>query len=373
VGTKRRVPVRRTVSAVPASARGAFALIAEHAHEQVSYWYDPPSGYRGIVAIHSSALGPGLGGTRFWHYASDEEALVDVLRLARGMTYKAAAAGLDLGGAKSVILSDPTMRDRAAIFRAHGRHVNSLNGRYLTAEDVGTSPADMAYVAEETRHVTGVPGRSGDPSPMTAFGVFRAMQAGAKFVWGRDGLAGKTVAVQGVGHVGYALCELLRQDGAKLVVSDLDAARVQRAVADFGARGVAAEAIYGVQADVFAPCALGAVLNDATLAVLRVALVCGGANNVLAEDRHGELLERRGIAYVPDYVANAGGIINIYQEVAGWTAEQSHAKAGAIYDTALRVLGMARDEHIPSYKAADRLVQDRLAAAEKAKGLPHRV
>ncbi len=372
MGTKRRVPVRRGVQAAQPSTGGAFALIAAHGHEQVSHWYDPTSGYRGIIAIHSTALGPALGGTRFWNYASDAEALVDVLRLSRGMTYKAAAAGLDLGGGKAVMLGDPSTRDREAIFRAHGRHVESLGGRYLTAEDVGTSPADMAYVVQETRHVTGLPGRSGDPSPLTAFGVFRAMQAGARFVWGRDGLAGRTVAVQGVGHVGYELCELLQRDGAKLVVSDRDAERVKRAVAAFGAKAVAADAIYAVPADVFAPCALGAVIDDATLDVLRVALVCGAANNVLADERHGELLERRGIVYVPDYVANAGGIISIYQEVAGWTAERSRAKASDIYDTVLRVLQIARDEHIPSYRAADRLAQQRLAAAEKAKGLPHR-
>jgi leucine dehydrogenase len=353
--------------------RGAFELIAAHAHEQVSYWYDPASGYRGIIAIHSTALGPGLGGTRVWNYATDAEALVDVLRLARGMTYKAAVAGLDLGGGKAVILGQPSPRDREAVFRAHGRHVESLGGRYLTAEDVGTSPADMAQVARETRYVTGLPGRSGDPSPVTAFGVFRAMQGGAKFVWGTDGLAGRTVAVQGVGHVGYALCALLHQDGARLVVTDVDPARVKRVVADFGARAVAPDAIYRVEADVFAPCALGAVLNDATLAVLHVVLICGAANNVLAEERHGEQVERRGIAYVPDYVANAGGIINIYQEVAGWTAEQSRAKADEIYHTALRVLAIAREQRIPSFRAADRLAQDRLAAAEKAKGLPHRI
>jgi leucine dehydrogenase len=367
------VTAGRGASGAGSRGRDAFGLIAAHAHEQVSYWYDPASGYRGIIAIHSTALGPGLGGTRVWNYASDTAALIDVLRLARGMTYKAAIAGLDLGGGKAVILGDPAPGDRAGVFRAHGRHVESLGGRYLTAEDVGTSPADMAEVARETRYVTGLPGRSGDPSPVTALGVFRAMLGGAKFVWGQDGLAGKTVAVQGVGHVGYALCALLHEDGARLVVSDVNSARVQRAVAAFGARAVAADAIYAVDADVFAPCALGAVINDATLRVLRVKLICGGANNVLAEERHGEQLERRGIAYVPDYVANAGGIINICQEVAGWTAEQSRAKAGEIYDTALRVLTIARDERIPSFRAADRLALERLAAAEKAKGLPHRV
>lgn len=371
MGTKRRVSVERVRAGTP-RPRGVFERIAVHGHEQVSYWYDPPSGYRGIIAIHSSALGPGLGGTRVWHYATDGEALEDVLRLARGMTYKAAAAGLDLGGAKAVILGAPSAADRPAVFRAHGRHVHSLGGRYLTAEDVGTSPADMAFVREETPYVTGLPGQSGDPSPMTAWGVFRAMQAGAKAVWGSDDLAGRTVAVQGVGHVGYGLCRLLHERGARLVVSDVEPGRARRAATDFGARAVAPGAIYAVAADVFAPCALGAAIDDDTVKLLQVALVCGGANNVLAEDRHGRLLERRGIVYVPDYVANAGGIISIYQEVAGWTAEQSHAKTSAIYDTVLRVLEIARDGHIPSYQAADRLAEERLAAAERAKGLPHR-
>jgi leucine dehydrogenase len=371
VGTKRRVSVARVTAAAP-RPRGVFERIAVHSHEQVSYWYDPPSGYRGIIAIHSTALGPGLGGTRVWHYPTDGAALEDVLRLARGMTYKAAVAGLDLGGGKAVILGTPSPADRPAVFRAHGRHVNALGGRYLTAEDVGTSPADMAFVRQETPYVTGLAGQSGDPSPVTAWGVFRAMQAGANAVWGSDDLGGRTVAVQGVGHVGHGLCGLLHERGARLIVTDVDPGRARRAVADFGAKAVSPGAIYGAAADVFSPCALGAVINDTTLARLRVKLVCGGANNVLAEERHGRLLERRGIVYVPDYVANAGGIINIYQEVAGWTAEQSHAKASAIYDTVLRVLESARDERIPSYQAADRLAEERLAVAERAKGLPHR-
>jgi leucine dehydrogenase len=387
VGIKRKVtasPTARTGAAM-GSARGAtvaagsrhstdvFEQLAVHRHEQVSYWYDPESGYRGIIAIHNTALGPALGGTRFWNYVSDAEALYDVLRLSRGMTYKAAVAGLNLGGGKAVIIGDPSTNEREGVFRAHGRHCESLAGRYITAEDVGTSPGDMAWVHKETKHVVGLQGRSGDPSPVTAWGTFRATQACAKFLWGSDSLAGKTIAVQGVGHVGYHTAKLFHEHGAQLIASDVDPVRTRRVAEEFGAKVVAPDAIYGVKADVFCPCALGAVINDDTLKVLRVAVVCGGANNQLAEERHGDELERRGIVYAPDYVANAGGLINVNAEVAGWTLDQSHKKAGEIYDTVRRVLEIARDQKIPTYRAADRLAEERVAKAEQARGLPHRI
>jgi leucine dehydrogenase len=346
-----------------------------HRHEQVSYWYDPDSGYRGIIAVHSTALGPSLGGTRFWNYPGAAEALDDVLRLARGMTYKAAVAGLHLGGGKAVIIGDPAVnhRQREQVFRAHGRHVESLGGRYITAEDVNTTPRDMAWVAEVTRHVTGLLGRSGDPSPITAWGVFRAAQACARFVWGSDSMAGRTVAVQGVGAVGYHLCRLYHEHGADLVVSDVDRAKADRAATEFGARVVSPAAIYGVRGDIFAPCALGGVINHRTLKALRVAIVCGGANNQLAEERHGDLLERRGIVYAPDYVANAGGVIHVGAEREGWSPDQAYQKAGEIYQTVGRVLELAREQGIPSYRAADRLAEERVAQAERAQHLPHRV
>jgi leucine dehydrogenase len=382
--------MKRKVSAKQAPARQArrsvapasnphstdvFEQLAVHRHEQVSYWYDPHSGYRGIIAIHNTALGPALGGTRFWNYVSDAEALNDVLRLSRGMTYKSAVAGLNLGGGKSVIIGDPSIDndEREGVFRAHGRHVESLAGRYVTAEDVNTSPRDMAWVYSETKNVVGLQGRSGDPSPVTAYGTFRAALACANFLWGSDDVSGRTVAVQGVGHVGYYLCKHFHEAGASLIVSDVAAQRTKRVADEFGAKVVARDAIYGVKADVFAPCALGAVINDDTLKVLRVAVVCGAANNQLAEERHGDELERRGIVYAPDYVANAGGLINVNAEIEGWTLEQSHRKAGEIYDTVRRVLEIARDEGIPSYRAADRLGEERVAAAERAKNLPHRV
>src|SRR5213078_2891534 len=233
-----------------------FETIASMGHEQLLLCQDSASGYRGIIAIHSTVLGPALGGTRFWSYASDEEAIVDALRLARGMTYKNAVAGLNLGGGKSVIIGNNKTAEREMIFRAHGRFVESLGGRYITAEDVGTSTADMDYVHMETKNVTGLAGRSGDPSPVTAHGVFRAIQASAKEKWGKDDVANRTVAVQGCGHVGFFLAKELHESGAKLIVTDIDADRVKRVVSEFGARAVAADEIYGVQADIFAPCAL---------------------------------------------------------------------------------------------------------------------
>jgi leucine dehydrogenase len=376
VGIKKRVPAaKRRVPAVRLDSTDVFTQMSVHRHEQVSYWFDPENGYRGIVAIHSTALGPSLGGTRLWPYPSYSEALYDVLRLARGMTYKAAMAGLNLGGGKSVIIGQESLSGTARddIFRAHGRHVDSLNGRYITAEDVGTTPHDMAMIAQETRHVVGLAGRSGDPSPVTAWGTFRAMQACAMVRWGSDSLEGKTVAVQGVGHVGYSLCRLLRDHGAALIVTDVDRKKVKKVVADLGAGAASTEAIYGVKADVFAPCALGAVLNDRTIPTLKVEIVCGAANNQLGDERHGDMLERRGILYAPDYVANAGGVINVSAELENWSLERAHQKAGEIYGTVLRVLEIAREEGIPTYAAADRLAEERVAAAERARNMPSRV
>jgi leucine dehydrogenase len=340
-----------------------FEHIAEYAHEQVSLYYDQETGYRGIIAIHSTVLGPALGGTRFWNYKSDMDALIDVLRLSRGMTYKAAVAGLDLGGGKSVILGDNKVPDREGIFRVHGLHVESLGGRYIAAEDVGTSPADMEYVNLETQHVVGLAGRSGDPSPVTAFGVYRGIKACAKFRYGDDSLEGKTVTVQGVGNVGYHLCKLLHEEGAHLIVTDIDAARVRRVVEEYDAKAVSPEELYAADADIFAPCALGAVINDDTVEVLKVDIVAGAANNQLAKDRHGDRLAERGIIYAPDYVINSGGLINVNAEVAGWSLEKSHQKAAEIYDAILGVLEIARDESIPTYRAADRLAQRRLQQA----------
>jgi len=338
-----------------------FETIATMGHEQVVVCHDKASGYRGIIAIHDTTLGPALGGTRFWSYASDAEAITDVLRLSRGMTYKNAVAGLNLGGGKAVIFGDNRTSRREMLFRAHGRFVDSLGGRYITAEDVGTSPSDMDFVYMETDHVAGLQGRSGDPSPVTARGVFRAVQASAKQRWGSDDLAGRHVAVQGLGHVGYYLCGELTRAGARLTVTDIDSERVRRAVDEFGAKAVAPDEIYGVAADIFAPCALGGVINDKTLPQLAVEIVSGAANNQLLETRHGDELEQRGILYAPDYVANAGGVINVYGEIHGWTADRALRKADQIYDTTLSVFEIAREQGVPTYVAADRLAERRLA------------
>jgi leucine dehydrogenase len=337
-----------------------FDTIASMGHEQIVLAHDPAAGYRGIIAIHSTILGPALGGTRFWNYATDEEAIVDALRLARGMTYKNAVAGLNLGGGKSVIIGDNKTKSRELLFRAHGRFVESLGGRYITAEDVGTSTADMDYVHMETKNVSGLAGRSGDPSPVTAHGVFRAIQAAAKERWGKDDIANRTIAVQGCGHVGYFLAKELHEAGAKLVVTDIDPERVKRVVSEFGSRAVAPEEIYAVDADLFAPCALGAIINDKTIPVLKVEIVAGAANNQLLEERHGDELERKGILYAPDYVANAGGVINVYSELAGWTSARAFRKADEIYDTVLRVFSIAKQDGVPTYQAADRLAEQRI-------------
>src|SRR5436190_2343071 len=241
-----------------------FDTLATMGHEEVVMCSDPSCGYRGILAVHSTKLGPALGGTRFWNYDSDEEAITDALRLSRGMTYKNAVAGLNLGGGKSIIIGDNKTADREMIFRAHGRFVESLGGRYITAEDVGTSTADMDFVHMETEYVSGLAGRSGDPSPVTAHGVFRSIQASAKERWGSDDLSGRTITIQGCGHVGYYLAKELHEAGAKLIVTDIDAERVKRVVSEFGARAVGTDEIYSIAADVFAPCALGAIINDKT-------------------------------------------------------------------------------------------------------------
>jgi leucine dehydrogenase len=328
-------------------------------YERVACGTEEAAGYEGIVFIHSTALGPAVGGTRYWSYSTKADAITDGLRLARGMTYKNALAGLPCGGGKSIVMRNPDA-DREQLFRAHGRLVDSLAGKYVTAEDVGTSPSDMEFILKETSHVAGLQGRSGDPSPHTARGVFRAMQAAAKVRWGSDDLNGRTVAIQGCGHVGYFLAGELARVGAKLIVADVDAAKVKRVVDDHGAKAVAPEEIAFVTADIFAPCALGGVLNDQTVAKLKAGLVVGAANNQLLEPRHGDLLEQRGILYAPDYAANAGGVINgCCREMLDWEVAPTLAKIDSIYDTLLLIFELARREKVPTYVAADRLAEER--------------
>lgn len=348
-----------------------FEEMAACRHDQLAFWSEPAAGYRGIIAIHDTTLGPALGGTRLWKYASEDEALVDALRLARGMTYKAAIAGLNLGGGKSVILADEGPLDREQLFRAHGRAVESLGGRYITAEDVGTSVDDMEFVRAETRWVVGVRGGSGDPSPATAHGVYQGIRACARERYGDPCLEGRHVTVQGVGHVGYHLCAELAAEGARLTIADIDAGSVRRAVDEFGAAAVAPGEIYDVPADIFAPCALGGVVNDRTVGRLRVDIVAGSANNQLAEPRHGNALQERGILFAPDYVINAGGLINVYGELHGWSAERTRRKAAGIYDVLLNVFERAREDGITAAEASNRVALQILTDARRPGSAEH--
>jgi leucine dehydrogenase len=336
-------------------------------YELVIQGHDPAAGYHGIVAIHSTALGPAVGGTRYWEYTTTDEAVNDALRLARGMTYKNALADLPFGGGKSIICRDrhhPALvgPEREALFRAHGRLIETLEGKYITAEDVGTSPADMEYILSETSHVAGLPGRAGDPSPRTARGVFRAIEAAAKYRWGSEDLSGKTVAIQGCGHVGYHLARELHAAGTRLLVSDTNAANVPRFVEEFAATAVTAPDIYRVSADILAPCALGGILNEQTIPQLQVAIVAGAANNQLLAAADGDLLEQRDIIYAPDYAANAGGVIyGCCVEMLGWEPARALVRVNdAIYDTLLKVFHLAESERVPTYRAADRLAEERL-------------
>ena len=332
-------------------------------HEKVLIARDPATGYHGIIAIHSTVLGPAVGGTRFWNYPNENEALNDALRLSRGMTYKTALAGLPLGGGKSIIIGDSNNDDRESLLRSHGRFVETLNGRYITAEDVGTSADDMEIVRRETRHVAGLLGRSGDPSPFTARGVFRAIQAAAKCRWNVDALLGLTVAIQGCGHVGSSLAKMLHQAQAKLVVSDVNERNMSRVAEEFAAEVVEPDQIFHVSADVFAPCALGGVINDQTIPELKVQIVAGAANNQLLEERHGEMLRDRDILYVPDYLANAGGVLNGCTELLGWEEAEAARRIDEIYDTTLAIFENAKAKGITTNKAADLLAEDQLTRA----------
>jgi leucine dehydrogenase len=335
---------------------------ASFGHEQIVFCHDAAADYKAIIAIHSTVLGPAGGGTRLLRYASEEDALRDALRLSRGMTYKNAVAGLPLGGGKAVILANGGHQDRERLFRAHGRFVERFGGRFITGEDVGTSVADMDFIRQETKNVTGLAHISGDPSPWTARGVLRAIQASARQRWGSESLAAKTVAIQGCGNVGFHLARLLAGEGARLVIADVDPQRVRQVVQETSAEAVEPEAIYDAKADVFAPCALGGAINDETLPRLKVGIVAGAANNQLLEDRHGRALEDRGILYAPDFVANAGGVISSTVDLLGWTQAQAAEKIDAIYDTVLSVFSIAGREGIPTSEAANRLAEERLRA-----------
>ncbi len=340
--------------------------IGRNDHEQVVFCSDKRSHLQAIIAIHNTTLGPSLGGTRMWMYPSDKEALVDALRLSRGMTYKAAVAGLNLGGGKAVIIGDPNKDKTEALFRSYGRFVEGLGGRYITAEDVGTSVQDMEWVRIETRYVTGIDralGGGGDPSPVTAFGVYHGMKACLKRETGSDSLRGKTIAVQGAGHVASSFCTYAAKEGAKLVVTDIYAEKARAVAAEVNGKYVAPEKIYDVDADVFCPCALGAILNDDTIPRLKAGIVAGAANNQLADEtRHGQMLVKRKILYAPDYAINAGGLISVANELDGYPPERAMKQAEGIYDTIERIFAIAAKDRIPTHEASNRLAEQRIGS-----------
>ncbi|MFO7273579.1 MAG: Glu/Leu/Phe/Val dehydrogenase dimerization domain-containing protein [Bacillota bacterium] len=341
---------------------GIFEQMAQYGHEQLVFCYDKSTGLRAIIAIHDTTLGPALGGLRMWPYEREEDAITDVLRLSRGMTYKNSAMGLNLGGGKAVLWGDPRTDKSEELFRAFGKFVESLGGRYITAEDVGTTVADMNYVMMETDHVCGREEVSGDPSPVTAYGVFMGIKACVKHVFGSEDLKGKKVAVQGLGKVGYHLCKHLHEAGAELIVTDIDPELVEKAKAEFGAKAVAPDEIYSVECDIFSPCALGAILNDETIPKLKCKIVAGAANNQLKEPRHGDMLRKRGILYAPDFVINGGGVINVAEEYhpQGYDRERALKRVATIYDKLLRVFKIAEERNISTAEAADVMAEERM-------------
>lgn len=339
-----------------------FNNISIDEHEQVLTCHDEESGLRAIVAVHNTKLGPAVGGCRMWNYASEAEALDDVLRLSRGMTYKNALAGLKMGGGKSVIIADPKTKNREALFRAFGRFIHTLEGRYYSAEDVGTTTSDIMIAHQETPYMAGLEGKSGDPSPYTALGTYLGIKAAVKHKHNLDSLNGLTVSVQGVGHVGYYLCRHLHEDGAKLIVTDIHQANIDKVVKEFGAQAVKPDEIYHQNVDIYAPCALGATINDQTIHQLNATIVAGCANNQLSEPRHGEQLKSLGILYAPDYVINAGGIINVSFEK-DYDASLATQKVEEIYHTLLSIFQQADAENKTTAEIADDMAQSIIAAA----------
>jgi leucine dehydrogenase len=343
-----------------------FSEITKRGHEQIVLCHDAATNLRAVIAIHNTILGPALGGCRMWPFESEDEAIFDAMRLSRGMTYKNAAAGLNLGGGKAVIIGDPNKDKSEALFRAFGRFVQSLGGRYITAEDVGTSVEDMEQIKMETDFVAGLPqdfGGSGDPSPFTALGVFQGIRASVKYALHKDDLKGIRVAVQGVGHVGYYLCEMLHEAGAELIVTDIFEEKVDRAVSDFGAKAVTNDEIYGIDAEVFAPCALGAIVNDETIRQMKFKIIAGGSNNQLLDEKvHGQKLKEEGILYAPDYLINAGGVTNVFFEVIKeYDSERVTKKVKNIYNILMEVYEIADQQNITTVAAAAQLAERRLS------------
>ncbi|MBO9663434.1 Glu/Leu/Phe/Val dehydrogenase dimerization domain-containing protein [Dokdonella sp.] len=347
-----------------------FETIAETGHEQVVFCHSKDAGLKAIIAVHNSVLGPALGGLRMWPYKNEAEALNDVLRLSRGMTYKNAVAGLNLGGGKAVIIGDPAKDKSEALFRAFGRFVGSLNGRYITAEDVGIDVNDMEWVFRETEFVTGVHqvhGGSGDPSPFTAYGTLQGLMAALSHKFGNEEVGKYSYAVQGLGHVGMEFVKLLREQGAKIYVTDINKQLVQQAVDEHGCIAVGLDEIYDTDADVYSPCALGGTINEATLPRLKCKIICGAANNQLANNAIGAEVEKRGILYAPDYAVNAGGVMNVSLEIDGYNRERAMRMMRTIYYNVGRIFEIAKRDSIPTYLAADRMAEERIAAIGRIK------
>ena len=350
-----------------------FDYMEKYDYENLFLCQDKALDFKAVIAIHDTTLGPATGGCRMWNqYAGEMEAVEDALRLARGMTYKYAAAGVNLGGGKAVIIGDPRRKDREPVFRVLGKFINRLGGRYITGEDVGTTLTDMAYIRMETEYVVTLPtylGGAGDIAPMTALGTLRAMQACCNRVYGSDSLQDKRVAVQGLGAVGHNIVDQLQAEGAQMVVTDIDPAKLAAVVSRYGAEPVEPETIYDVACDIFCPCALGKVINDETLNRLKCKIICGSANNQLAEERHGELLEQKEMVYAPDYITNAGGTIYDTDRlgVGGVSHERGRTKVFRIYENMVRVFEIADRDRIPTYLAADRMAEERIGQIAEVK------
>lgn len=350
-----------------------IAQMSIHNHEQILFCNDNATGLRAIIAVHNTVLGPALGGTRMWNYNNEMEALNDVMRLSRGMTYKSSVAGLNLGGGKAVIIGDARKIKSEALLRRFGKFVNSLGGKYITAEDVAMTSRDMELIHMETDFVSGLPenmGGSGDPSPVTAYGVYVSMKASANEVWGSDSLAGKKVLVQGIGHVGEVLVSHLTKDGAKVYINDINEERLKALAAEYKAEVVTADKMFDLDIDVYAPCALGATVNNETLSRLKCKIICGAANNQLAdEQKHGKMVGEQGILYAPDFVVNAGGIINVYYELEGYNRERAMTHAEKIYATTQSIIRLAKTEGIATYQAANRIAEQRIEAIARIKAI----
>lgn len=348
-----------------------FNYMSKYGYEQVLLWQNEDVGLRAALAIHSTVLGPAAGGCRMWTYASDLDAIEDAMRLARGMTYKYAAAGVNLGGGKVVIIGDPKTQKSEMLFRALGRFINNLRGEYLTGEDVGTTLQDMDYMRMETPYVITLSQESGGAGPIggaTAFGVLQAMKACAKETWGSADLQGRQVVVQGLGAVGYPMVEYLVKENAEVVVADIEPGRVAQLQNDFGVAAIDVRDVASANADIYCPCALGGIINDETINQFRVKIICGSANNQLRQERHGDELMQRGILYAPDYIANAGGTVFDTDRLwGGVNTKRGMSKVSKIYERMKQVIEISKSQNIPTYLAADRIAEERIAQARAIK------